>query len=234
MDIFSETPTETKFEDLVGDGKKYATPDAAAKAIADKDAFIARLIEEKRRLEADHQAALNTKAFEDRLMALEAAKMTEPPVTTPTPVSQPQTTPVDIEATVQAAIEAREKANARTRNLINVKDKLTEVFGADYPNRVKAKAAELGLEVSRLNEMAAETPQAFFALIGLTGQRQPDNPAPPRTSQNTAAAFAPQVSKKNNAYYADMRRTDPNRYWSRQIQMEEWNEAKRQGEAFYS
>jgi DNA primase len=234
MDLFSETTTEAKFEDLVGEGKKYSDQDAAAKAIVEKDKFIARLLEEKRKLEEDHRAALNTQAFEDRIKALEAAKSIEAREPTPAPVTSAPTTPVDIEGTVQKAIEQREQAQQRTRNLMNVKDKLTETFGAEYPNRVKARAQELNISMDRLNALAAETPSAFFALIGLGDNRSPDNVAPPATRQNSAAAFSPHTDRKNNAYYSNLRKTNPTVYYSPKVQMEEYNELKRQGDAFYS
>jgi hypothetical protein len=233
MDIFNETTVEPKFEDIVGEGKKYADQDAAAKAIIEKDKFIARLLEEKRRIEEDHRAALNTQAFEDRIKALEAAKMTEREPQAPLPVSQPQTAPVDEDA-VLALLEKREQAQKRTRNLMDVKDKLINVYGEDYPNRVKARAQELNISMDRLNAMAAETPTAFYALIGLGNERTPDNVAPPATRQNTAAAFAPNTDRKNNAYYSNLRKTNPNVYYSPKVQMEEYNELKRQGDAFYS
>lgn len=233
-DNIFETPQtpEVKFEDLVGEGKKYADNNAAAKAIAEKDAFIARLLEEARRKEADLQAALNTKAFEDRMTALEQAQLAEhrePPQREAT--TAPTTPQLDVEDVVQKAIEAREQANSRSRNLIAVKDKLTEVYGAEFPNRVKARAAELNISMDKLNAMAAETPQAFFALIGLNEQRPVDNTAPPATRHNSAA-FAPEVGKKNNAYYQNLRKTNPALYWTPAVQMEEYQELKRQGEQF--
>jgi len=233
MDIFNETTVDARFEDLVGEGKKYGDQEAAAKAIIEKDKFIARLLEEKRRLEEDHQAALNTKAFEDRIKALEAAQMTEREPPALPPVSQPQATPVDEDA-VLALLEKREQAQKRTRNLMDVKDRLEQVYGAEYPNRVKARAQELNISMDRLNAMAAETPTAFYALIGLGNDRPTDNVAPPATRQNSAAAFTPNTDRKNNAYYSNLRKTQPAVYWSPKVQMEEYNELKRQGDAFYS
>lgn len=234
-DIFTEpTPTPT-LEDFMGEGKKYSDGNAVAKALSEKDAFIARLLEEKRQLEADHRASLNTQAFNDRIRALEAAQVerVEP---TPPPTALPASTPSIDEATVQRLIDERERQNQRTRNLMQVKDKLTETFGDDYPNRVKARAKELGLSMDRVNEMAAETPTAFYAMLGLDRPAvSPDNVAPPATRQNSAAAFAPNAGVKGNSYYSNLRKTNPKEYWSPRVQMEEYNELKRQGaEKFYA
>lgn len=237
-DIFnSETNTGTgtsgadvTLDTFVGEGKKYSDHNAVAKAIVEKDNFIARLLEEKRQIEADLRERSNTQAFEDRMKALELAQSTErtaPPV----PEVIASANPVDIEKTVQKAIEDREAANNRTRNLLNVKEKLTQAYGEDFSTRVKARAAELNISLGKLNEMAAETPVAFYALIGLDAQRIPENSAPPKTQVNSAAQITTSGTK-NNAYYQNLRKTDPARYWTPAVQMEEYNELKRQGDAF--
>lgn len=231
-DIFSDTP---KLEDFVGEGKKYSDNNAVAKALTEKDAFIARLIEEKRQLEADHKAALNLQAFQDRINALEAAQVERrepPPQTTAIPANVPT---ID-EDTVQRIIDERERQNTRTRNLMQVKDTLVEKLGEDYPNRVKARARELNLSMERLNELAAETPSAFFALLGFDKPApQPDNVAPPVTRQNSAADFAPNAGVKGNSYFSKMRRERPTEYYTPRVAMEEYNELKRLGpEKFYA
>lgn len=233
-DNIFETPVTpaVAFEDLVGEGKKYADQPAVAKALTEKDAFIARLLEEARRRDEDIKAAANTKAFEDRINAIEQAQLAERREPLPREAAPaPQATPQLDEEAVFALMEKREQASARSRNLINVKDKLTEVYGAEFPNRVKARAAELNISLGQLNAMAAETPQAFFALIGLNEQRPVDHTAPPATRHNTAS-FAPEVGKKNNAYYQNLRKTNPALYWTPAVQMEEYNELKRQGDQF--
>lgn len=228
--LFNET-VQT-LDAFVGEGKKYANNDAVAKALVEKDNFIQRLQEEARKKEDDLRTALNTQAFEDRMKALEAAQLTEraaPPEREVTPPAS--TTPVIDEAAIQKVMDARDKANARSRNLMNVKDKLTEVYGEEFPNRVKARALELNISLNQLNEMAAETPSAFYALIGLDAVRTPDNSAPPQTRTNSAA-FVPTSGVKNNAYYQNLRKTNPTEYWTPRVQMEEYNELRRQGDAF--
>lgn len=232
-----EAPTGVTINDLVGDGKKFKTADDLAKAKIESDAFIARILEEKRQLEADHRAALNLQAFQDRINALEAAQVerrepTPPPTATPAP---PAPAGVD-EETVQRLIAEREAQNQRTRNLMEVKDKLTSVFGEDYPNRVKARVRDLGISMDQANKMAADTPAAFYAMLGLDRAAPSiENPAPPQTQQNSAAAFVPGTGGKGNSYYQKLRKEKPAEYWSPRVQMEEFNELKRQGpDRFYS
>lgn len=232
-----DTPTSVTVNDLVGEGKKFQTADDLAKAKIESDKFIERLLEEKRQLEADHRAALNLKAFQDRIDALEAAQVgrVEP---TPPITAQPAApvTPGIDEETVQRLIEQREAQNKRTRNLMEVKDKLIETLGEDYPNRVKARARDLGISMEQANQMAADSPAAFYAMLGINqAPVSVDNLAPPATRQNSAAAFTPGTGGRGNKYYSDLRKTNPAEYWSPRVQMEEYNELKRQGpDKFYS
>lgn len=235
-DIFNDTPTTPTLDQFVGEGKKYADSNAVAKALVEKDNFIQRLQEENRAREARILEMTNLQAYNDRIAALEAAQVerrepTPPPTATPAPVA-PQAA-VDEEA-VYRMMEQREQSQKRSRNLMEVKDKLTAVFGQDYPTRVKAKAQELGLDMAHVNALAADAPSAFYALIGLNAPGQaPVNSAPPATQVNSAAQFAPNVGKKNNEYYSKMRRENPAAYFTPKIALEEMNEAKRQGPAFY-
>src|SRR5947208_1090039 len=154
-DIFNATPTPS-LSDFVGEGKKYSDETAVAKALVEKDNFIARLIEEKRQVEAAHQAALNTKAFEDRIKALETAQTLNPEPTV-VQVAPPSNTP-DVEDIVQKAIEAREQANKRSRNLLEVQNKLIDTLGTEYSQKVKQRASELNIGMDKLNELAATSP----------------------------------------------------------------------------
>jgi hypothetical protein len=230
-DLFETTPQVT-LDTFVGEGKKYKDNDAVAKALVEKDNFIARVLEEKRQLEADHRAALNQKAFDDRIKALEQAQTLQPEPSV-TQVAPP-TPNVDIEDVVQKAIAQREAQNLRTRNLMEVKDKLIETLGDDYANKVKNRAQELHISMEKLNEMAADAPNAFFALIGLAPRAQSMEVAPPATRHN-AAAFAPTTTEKANAFYSQLRKEKPTEYWSPRVQMEEYNQLKKLGpEKFYA
>lgn len=237
MDIFNNEDQNVvpAFTDLVGEGKKYSDNDAVAKALVEKDRFIQRVLDEKRQLEADLRAQNNLQAFEDRMKALEAARLTEHREPTPTPVSPPASVePADLEDKIAKALQDREQQNIRSRNLITVKDTLTEKLGQDYPTRVKARARELGISLDRLNQIAAETPQAFFTLIGLNdAPPRVDNVAPP-VSQHNPAAFTPDPGRKNYAYFQKMRKERPTEYHTPRVQQEEMKEAIRQGAAFYS
>lgn len=233
--------TDNIFED-----KTPSNPEAPAderltaleKRMADKDEFIQRLLEEKRTMEKTFLERENTRVFEDRIKALEQAQLTErmetpPREVTPPPAPAPSVDPEKIEEMVQRSMAQREAQNQRSRNLMVVKDTLTEKLGENYTQYVKTRAAELGMSMDQLNAMAASAPQAFLTLV-IPGEKTPDNVAPPATRQNTAA-FAPQTNTRGNKYYSEMRKTNPSKYFTPAVQLEEFQELKRQGaDKFYA
>jgi hypothetical protein len=229
-DIFTPEPT---LDDYVGEGKKYSDLTAVAKALAEKDRFIAQLQEENRQREAAIQAAQNTKAFEDRIKALETAQTLspEPPAAQVAPPATP-----DVEDIVQKAIAAREAANVRTRNLMEVQNKLINTLGQDYSSKVKQRASELHIDMNRLNELAATSPSAFYAMIGLNSGNQPSGSvAPPVSNVNSAALNINTSGEKGNSYYTNLRKEKPGEYFTARIAAEEYNQLKKLGpEKFYA
>jgi hypothetical protein len=236
-DIFTPTtpsidPEKDYFAEYVGEGKKYKTPQDAGRAIVEKDAFIARVLEEKRQLEEDLRTRSNEQNFLDQLKSVVKPPLT-PDVGTPPPQSDPSPTvdPKNIEALVQKTIEAQREREERTRNLNEVKQALTNVFGADYANSLKQRANELGIPVEWLNDAAAKSPKAFYRMLGLDAAPARSDLFTPPTTVNTAG-FNQDKTVKNWAYYNDLRKTDPTKYHSPATQKELWENAKKLGEKF--
>lgn len=238
MDLFDappviETidPTKDYLSEYVGEGKKFADAAALARAKAESDAFIKRILDEKRLLEEDLKTRTNYQEFIDQLKTAQKPPVAPNQETSPVQVTSPSVEP-DLEKKVSEAIEKREAENARTRNLMDVQQKLLETFGNDYATRVKSRAQELGIPVAWLNDAAAKSPQAFYAMIGLTKTQPEPTARQIPSSVNTAALMAPGGNVKNWAYYNNMRKTNPVQYNSKQVQAEMWEQAKALGPDF--
>lgn len=232
MDIFNNDtaidPTVDYFPELVGEGKKYKTNADAARAILEKDAFIKRVLDEKRMLEEDLKTRVN---MEDFLTQVKSATPTPQPtpVTIPTQATASELNTADIEKLVQQQIAQREADNARSRNLLTVQGKLQETLGVNYSEQVKQRARDLGLDIQYFNDTAARSPQAFFELMGLN--RQPEGLTTlPRGTPNPPVHVG---SVKNFAYFNKMRKENPVEY-SRYGMKEEWELAKKMGADFYT
>ena len=80
--------------------------------------------------------------------------------------------------------------------------------------------------------MAKKTPQALLKLLDVKTNVN-SGPTPNPTSR-IAEATAGVNPEKNGAYYAKLRKTNPNLYWSSAIQNEIHQQAERLGQKFYT
>lgn len=236
MDIFDNQPTVEQidpakdyFAELVGDDKKFKTPQDLARAKAESDAFIKQVLNEKRQLEEDLKTRTNMQDFLDQMKS--ATKKPNDEVPPPNPAINPPVvkSDEDYEKLIERKMAEREAENIRKRNLIDVQEKLRQVYGSDYANHVKAKAADLGIPIEWLNDAAAKSPKAFFELVGIRPQQEQLR-SPPQGINTTGLGSTKTV--KNWAYYNQMRKSDPTQYHSKQIQAEMWEQAKLLGPEF--
>lgn len=233
MEIFNNEPTIDPNRDytteLVGEGKKFADVAALARAKVESDAFIARVLAEKRQLEEDLKTRVNMQEFLDRVQTPVSAQTPVPAVTIQPQASSPELTSDAIEKLVQQQIVAREAETARSRNLLTVQGKLQEALGPNYSEQVKQRARDLGLDIQYFNDTAARSPQAFFELMGLNRPREELTTLPRGTSNPPV-----QVGNvRNFAFYNKMRKEAPSQYHSQAVQKEMWEQAKKLGADFY-
>lgn len=240
MDLFTENtddqttidPNKDYFAELVGDDKKFKTPQDLAKAKAQSDAFIQQLINEKRELEAQVQTRSNEQAFLDQLKSVVQPPST-PVVPTPAPQGDLQRQTVDqnsLEELVQKAIETRTAQAERERNLQTVSKTLQDQFGPAYAQHINSLAQEIGVPKDWLNDLAARSPQAFYKMLGI-GSKAPATPALPNPTVNTTALNS-RGTVKNWEYYKQIMKTDPAKFNSKAIQDEMFASARELGPNF--
>lgn len=222
-----------RFEDLVGEGKKYKTTDDAAKALIEKDRFIAQLQAEGATFREEIKARLSLEELADRI-----ARQTPNGEPSPTQRSEPgspqaEPAPTDLKAEVKRLLEEERSTQNRQSNLEKSKQAAKERFGGDYNATLRQIAEELSVSDKFLTDMAASSPAAFIKLIDSV--KTPDNNrsfAPPSGSVDTSKNFNTQV-RRNKAYFDNLRKTDLNGYLSKRVQNEMHREAMAQGQAFY-
>lgn len=229
------TTPEVKFDDLVGEDKRYKTNDDVAHAIVEKDLFIERL---KQEAAEAREAAVKAANQDEFLKRLEEVTRKSPEPQNPPEVRRDEpavtVTPEDIEK----VIEEREAKKAAETNLNGVVSKLQELFGNDWRSRVQSKAKELGVSTQFLTDVATKSPKAFYTTMGIseTTSSAPagDAFAPPRSSVNPSA---PPTSGKKDMNYWHQQRKEKGEAWyfSLPVQNEIWKaakEAQKRGEPF--
>jgi len=212
-------------EALVGQGKKYETAEDAAKALYHSQRHIEKLEQEARERQAafDAQSA-EQKTVEQILAAIDAKTEQSPPsiqngLTPPVEPTAPVEAPKeqDLEELV-AKYVSEDRARRQTESNFN---KAVSALDGKYGSReatnqaVAAKAAELGVGVTFLKELASSSPDGFLSVMGASSsnvsrplnvpkdinatslsKNTPNGPAQPRTAR----------------WYRELKASDPKQY----------------------
>ena len=132
---------------------------------------------------------------------------------------------------IRDTLTQQEKQRTAEQNIAKVDEGLRTLYGTEATEKLKDKAAEIGMSVDRLKSLAAESPTAFFQLIGEPEQKEKNSV--PHNSVNTGSGFN-QSGSKSWTYYQKMRRENPKLYRTVQVQNELVEERVKQGDKFYS
>ena len=232
-ELFSETtidPEKNYLEDLVGEGKKFASPEELARGKAESDAFIARLQQEAAEMRDELKARKTMEQVLDQLNHTPTPQ-SPTPATTPNAALETTTENVDVESLVQDEVQKHltkmQQENAAQSNLERVQSALRNVFGNGYNTILKEKTESLGLSEQFATELAKTQPDAFLQLVGARQTSETQTVQSLRTPERTPS------NTKNYSYYQTIRKEDPDRYFSPALQNEMFAAASEQGEDFY-
>ena len=135
----------------------------------------------------------------------------------------------DLKSLVEKTLSERDKESVIKQNLNLVDQELESSFGTEALNRVKEKSKELGISMQRLQEVASESPSAFFSLIG---EPKKDFKPMVKGSVRTESVNMQSSSERNWKYYQNLRRENRNLYYSSKIQQQILQDKQRLGEQF--
>ena len=137
----------------------------------------------------------------------------------------------DIEAKIRSTVEQLSEEQKRTANTQKVDAVLLEKFGEaeKATDFLKNKAMELGLGVKFLTDLAASSPTAFFATVGIDTTTQPKSDPAPKNTVNTAALQGTAVKPNTYAWYQQLRRDNKALYNSAKIQLQMHQDASKPG-----
>ena len=173
---------ETKFfaglEGLVGEGKKYATLEAALASVPHKEQHISRLeteLAELRQRAAEAGAVSETyDAVQEMLKEIKAT----PKVSGAAALSEQ-----DISVAIDRKLVERETQRVAQENLSKVKGTLVEQFGDKAESWYLSRSNELGVGPETIESLAARSPKAALELLGI--KRTVGNVAPTKGSVST-------------------------------------------------
>lgn len=219
----TDTQVEAQVDDsplsnLVGEGKKFKTVDDLAKGKLESDAFITKIQSENKELR-DLVVKLSDKVDKVEKKQIlfgnlnsnddEHSNNDDTTSNASTTTSATNQTQAGLgEDDVLRLVERREVQKTRENNVRTVNQALVKEFGAEAKNVVAAKAAELGLPVEYLFNMAEASPNAFFAAIGFQPNANRNATLTSRVQgvNTISGSNGAKQGLRNNAYYADLRK----------------------------
>jgi hypothetical protein len=226
--LFNEQ--EDYLTSLVGEGKRYATVEDLAKAAVHKDNFIETLKSENKTLRDDLSARAKLEDVADRL--LNTRQHHEPedrnqPAPTVTKVNEAP----DVEKIVSELLERRTAEQRAQDNLKQVVDYVQQTFGEDHETKFKSRLNELGLSAKEAQALAMNNPTAFTRILG-GAPSKPADFTPPRPGMTPQPKS--QVTKRDWAYYQELKTRDPKAYADRNTQVQMHRDAIELGENFFT
>lgn len=229
-------PQESYVQKLVeAKGENWKDPEVLAKGKLEADGYIKTLEDQLAQMredmkKQDYQAQileqLQNKATESTAVNNEVPNNNGDINTQNTPAAVDEET---LKSLVEQTLTQREKDNTVQQNLSQVDKELESSFGTEAAATVQKKAQELGMSMDRLRDIAAESPSAFFTLIG-----QPQKTFSPMVqgSVRTEGVNMQASTERDWSYYQKLRRENRNLYYSPKVQQQMFQDKARLGEKF--
>ena len=226
----SEDGTTVTIDTLVGEGQKYKSNDELAKAYANADAYIATL----KAKDAEKEAEL--KVLRD------LAEARQKQTTTPKeeqPVTQEQREPatpkadVDISELVRQELSNASETKRRNDNISAAAETMNKHYGnpSKAQEAIRNKALELGVSFDWLKDAAAQSPSAFYATMGISGESR----------SNSTPSYQPEARPSTNSggvrnfkHFEEIRKSSPKLYHSAEVQKQLFAARRELGDKFYS
>jgi hypothetical protein len=211
------------FNELVGEDKKFKTPQDLAKGKVMADQFIEQLTSENKALRQqilDAQADATARArleellqkFDQQQSQQQSNPNPQASVANPTPTFKPE----EIESLVTNKIVEFDTRRKQQENFNTVKAKLNERYGDKASEVVQSQIEALGISIEYANDLARNHPRAFERMFGL------DQPASSSTFNlpTSSGGFNKPQPKKTWTYYQKIKKENPKLYNSPEIQSE--------------
>ncbi len=216
-------------------GENWKDPEVLAKGKLEADGYIKNLEEQLSQMREDLQKQdyaktlleeLQTKAMSPTNVKPAAANNNNNGGTNTDGNTPPQVSEDILKSLVEQTLTARERDNTVKQNLALVDQELEKTYGTEAPAVVQKKAQELGLTVQRLQELASESPNAFFNLIG-----EPKKSFQPIVSGTvrTEGVNMQASTERNFDYYQKLRRESKSLYYTPKVQRQMMDDAARLG-----
>jgi len=231
------TPQESFVAKLVeAKGENWKDPEVLAKGKLEADNYIKELERQLKEMQEDMSKQDYAKSLLDQLQNKAAD-----PITAKTAMpnndtggttggnTNPSLSEEDLKSLVEKTLTAREQENTVKQNLAIVDQELEKSYGTEARATIQKKAEELGISLQRMQEIASESPSAFFTLIG--EPKKSFNPMV-QGSVRTEGVNMQASTDRNWDYYQKLRRENRNLYYTPKVQRQLMEDKARLGDRF--
>jgi len=218
-------------------GENWKDPEVLAKGKLEADTYISELEGQLAQMREDMSKQDYAKSLLDQLQNKAAdpttAKTAMPNNNNTGGTEEGNTNPSlsedDLKSLVEQTLTAREQETTVKQNLALVDQELEKSYGTEAKATIQKKAQELGISLERMQEIAAESPTAFFSLIG-----EPKKSFSPMVqgSVRTEGVNMQASTDRNWDYYQKLRRENRNLYYTPKIQRQLMEDKARLGSKF--
>jgi len=218
---------------LVGEGKKFKDVESLAKGKLEADRHIGEITRTLDELRAELAKQDYAKTLLEQMSKGSDAGAEQPTPNTTSPSNTENTTQSasDIESLVERVITEKEKNRTLNQNLGVVSEEMEKKFGDKAGQVLKTRSQELGMSLDKLKEIAAESPTAFFQLIGVSAQKPTAGTAP--QSSVRSETFNSNTQDRDFDYYQKLRKESRSLYYSPKVQNMMLQDRTRLGDRFY-
>ena len=232
-------PTKNYLEELVGEGKKFASVNDLARGKYEADLYIERMIKEFDELQDELSKRMTMEEVLDRMNQKNAAADhgNKPPVHQGDDESNhPSLDPEELKKSIFSELQAKEAKERAASNVSQVKERLIKEFGPNFASHLKQLGSDIGMSTEALNNLASENPKALYRLIGLdgSGKKQESAPTSPASNQYRPDTNSRGGDTRDQKYWQKVKQENPSFYHSAKARTQRHKDAQALGEAFFN
>jgi hypothetical protein len=230
-----DAAVENFLNEYVGEGKKYKTVEDLAKAKHHADKHIDELRSDLTSMKDFISAQFENLGNRDKAIIPDPNE--EDKDRKPDPVAPPKGDEEDLNARILKLLEEKDETSRLKKNADFAQEVMIEQFGSQEAavEAVRVKAQELGVSPQFLADTAFRSPQALFNIMGIApGARSKSTPnASSDVNPRILDKVSPGAKPGTMAYYDQLRRSDPGKYWSVPVQQQLMKDALEKGQDFF-
>jgi hypothetical protein len=200
---------------------------------AHADAHIAKIEGENANLRKEVDSRINYEDLLDRLAETRSARSDDPDLGPSSRDEDPKISEDVIDRMIERKLTIKQQEALHASNMQFAARELQKSLGPDYVQKLRQKAAELDMTEQEVNALAMTKPKALLALVAPAVRQVTDNSYTPPNS-TTRVSNNSSTGVKNNSYYSQKIRENPNIINNQDFVNEMHAEAMKQKESFFN